>query len=123
ELDLALPEAGRAVKGDRFALRLLFGNLVDNAIKYSDTRRRVSLRAATSDAKVTIEVIDSGVGIPDDELPHVIKKFARGRKASGSGSGLGLAIASRIAQDHSGSLAIRSTVGVGTTVTVTLPAA
>jgi signal transduction histidine kinase len=123
ELDLMVAPATRPVRGDRFALRLLFGNLVDNAIKYSDTRRTVSLRAASSDGRVIVDVIDSGIGIPEDELPNVVKKFARGRRAAGGGSGLGLAIASRIADDHGGTLQIRSAVGAGTTVTVTLPAA
>jgi signal transduction histidine kinase len=123
ELDLTVAPATRPVRGDRFALRLLFGNLVDNAIKYSDDRRAVSLRAASSAGRVTVEVVDSGTGIPEDELPHVVKKFARGRRAAGGGSGLGLAIATRIAEDHGGNLRIRSAVGTGTTVTVTLPAA
>jgi signal transduction histidine kinase len=123
ELDLTVAPATRPVRGDRFALRLLFGNLVDNAIKYSDARRAVSLRAASSAGRVTVEVVDSGTGIPEDELPHVVKKFARGRRAAGGGSGLGLAIATRIAEDHGGNLQIRSAVGTGTTVTVTLPAA
>ena len=123
ELDLTVAPATRPVRGDRFALRLLFGNLVDNAIKYSDSRRSVTLRAASAGGRITVEVIDLGVGIPEDELPQVIKKFARGRQAAGAGSGLGLAIASRIANDHGGALRIRSRVGTGTTVTVTLPAA
>jgi len=63
------------------------------------------------------------IGIPEDDLAHVIKKFARGRGASGGGSGLGLFIAGRIAEDHGGRLTIRSLVGSGTTVTVTLPVA
>jgi signal transduction histidine kinase len=123
ELDLRVPPATQPIRGDRFALRLLFGNLVDNAIKYSDVRRTVSLRAASANGRVVVDVIDAGVGIPKEELHSVVKKFARGRQAAGEGSGLGLAIASRIAEDHGGSLQIRSGVGVGTTVTVTLPAA
>src|SRR6185295_16088419 len=73
ELDLTVAPATRPVRGDRFALRLLFGNLVDNAIKYSDARRAVSLRAASAAGLVTVEVMDSGAGIPEDELAHVVK--------------------------------------------------
>lgn len=66
---------------------------------------------------------DKGVGIPADELARVTKKFFRGRTSVAGGSGLGLAIVDRIIADHRGSLAIQSTVGQGTTVSVTIPAA
>ena len=122
DLQITIAPATPSVNGDRLALRLLFGNLVDNAIKYSTVRRTIALRAAPSTGRVTIEVADAGVGIPADELPHVVKKFARGRAAAGGGSGLGLAIVSRITEDHGGTLKIQSAVDVGTTVTVTLPA-
>ena len=72
---------------------------------------------------VRLEIADSGAGIPEDELPHVTKKFVRGKQAARGGSGLGLAIAHRILSDHHGSLELVSAVGVGTTVTVSLPVA
>ena len=122
ELEVAIGNHVRDVMGDRFALRLLFGNLVDNAIKYSNERRAVRLSAADIDGRVVIEVVDSGTGIAADELPHVGKRFVHASGGAGGGSGLGLAIATRIAEDHGGTLEIRSTVGIGTTVTVTLPA-
>jgi len=122
ELEVAIGNDVRDVMGDRFALRLLFGNLVDNAIKYSNERRAVRLSAANVGGRVVIEVVDSGAGIAADELPHVGKRFVHASGGAGGGSGLGLAIATRIAEDHGGTLEIRSTVGIGTTVTVTLPA-
>jgi signal transduction histidine kinase len=70
---------------------------------------------------VTIEVADSGIGIPSDELRLVTRKFFRGRRSNPGGSGLGLAIADRIVAEHGGSLSIESTVDAGTTVLVTLP--
>ena len=72
---------------------------------------------------VALQVVDSGIGIPAEEISQVTRKFVRGRKAPSGGSGLGLAIASRIASDHGGTLSIQSIVGEGTTVRVTLPAA
>jgi signal transduction histidine kinase len=111
------------VKGDRLALRLLFDNLVDNAIKYAGANRILMLNATSVGRDVHIDVIDSGIGIPENELPLVTRKFVRGSAAPAGGSGLGLAIATRIATDHGGRLDIRSAVGHGTTVTVVLPAA
>jgi signal transduction histidine kinase len=123
ELHLASEQAADVVSGDRFALRLLFGNLLDNAIKYSRDRRIISLRATRSATNIVIEVEDEGVGIAADELPKVMRKFVRAKNATGGGSGLGLSIAGRIAQDHHGNLQMASEVGRGTIVTVTLPAA
>ena len=116
------PDVG-PVRGDRLALRLLFDNLIDNAIRYSKTERRVHLSAETHGATVTIHVSDAGIGIPPEEIPLVTQKFVRGRSAPSGGSGLGLAIATRIARDHRGTLSIQSTPGEGTTVSVSLPAA
>ena len=123
ELHVAIGAGAYAVSGDRFALRLLFGNLLDNAIKYSGDRRVISLRASRAESRVIIDVEDQGVGIAADEIPKVMRKFVRARDATGGGSGLGLSIASRIAKDHHGDLRIVSEVGRGTTVTVALPAA
>jgi signal transduction histidine kinase len=123
ELHVAINPGVYAVSGDRFALRLLFGNLLDNAIKYSGDRRVISLRASLAESRVAIDVEDQGVGIAADEIPKVMRKFVRAREATGGGSGLGLSIASRIAKDHHGDLKIVSEVGRGTTVTVTLPVA
>jgi len=122
ELRVAIGADADAVSGDRFALRLLFGNLLDNAIKYSSDRRVISLRAIRTGKMIVIEVEDEGVGIAAEEIPKVMRKFVRARNATGGGSGLGLAIASRIAADHGGRLEIISAVGRGTTVTITIPA-
>jgi len=110
-----------AVRGDRLALRLLFDNLIDNAIKYSQSGGQIVLRVRTEAKMAALDIEDYGVGIPPGEIDEVVKRFRRGRRTSGAGSGLGLAIAERIATDHGGSLVIQSTVGVGTTVTVRLP--
>jgi len=122
ELHMEIGAEADAVSGDRFALRMLFGNLLDNAIKYSSDRRVISLRAIRTGKMIVIEVEDEGVGIAAEEIPKVIRKFVRARNATGGGSGLGLAIASRIAADHGGELDIISVVGRGTTVTITIPA-
>lgn len=114
-----------AVRADHTALLLVIENLLDNAIKYSTgvATRAIVIRAHRADAGVVIEVEDHGLGIHEDDLPHVTEKFYRGRQAAGGGSGLGLAIADRIVRDHAGRLDISSSAGVGTTVRVHLPAA
>jgi signal transduction histidine kinase len=109
------------VRVDRTAFGLLLDNLVSNAIAYSTDTRSISITAHLTHDAVTLDVADRGTGIPADELAHVTRKFFRGRGSIPGGSGLGLAIAQRIVADHGGSLTIQSTVGVGTTVRVTLP--
>jgi signal transduction histidine kinase len=108
---------------DHTAVELMLNNLIDNAIRYSDVRRSIAIRAHHDGAMVAIEIGDRGVGISEDEIPHVVRRFVRGRRSGSGGSGLGLAIANRIAADHGGKLTIRSAVDVGTTVTVMLPVA
>jgi len=110
-----------AVRADRRAMSLVFGNLVDNAIRYSRDRRYLRLGARVQGTGVVIEVADRGMGIPGKDLPHVTRKFFRGRTEERGGSGLGLAIVDRIVADHGGSLGFESVVGDHTTVSVTLP--
>jgi signal transduction histidine kinase len=125
EFDLQINIASKvgSVRGDRLALRLLFDNLIDNAIRYSKNERRLHLSAEAEGQMVEISVSDSGIGIAPEEIPLVTRKFFRGTRAPSGGTGLGLAIAARIARDHGGHLSIRSTLGTGTTVSVLLPAA
>jgi len=123
ELSMTIAPGVPNIRADRSSLRLLFVNLVDNAMKYSGAKRHVLLHARREGSMVKIDVTDSGVGIPAAEIPLVTQKFVRGRQVATGGSGLGLAIATRIAEDHGGALAIASVVGTGTTVTVTLPVA
>ena len=123
DMQLSIEPGTAVIRGDRLALRLLFDNLIDNAMRYSTNDRRIALTARMAAGSVSIEVTDSGIGIPAEELPLVTRKFVRGKQVPAGGSGLGLAIAKRIAGDHGGHLKIRSAAGSGTTVTVTLPAA
>jgi signal transduction histidine kinase len=123
EVEIGIPADLPSVRGDRTALGLLLGNLVDNAIRYSRETRRIAISAVQDGASVSLTIADRGMGIPADEIAHVTKKFYRGRGSGSGGSGLGLAIAERIIADHGGSLTIRSEAGAGTSVRVTLPAA
>lgn len=120
ELEMKIEPGLPRLHGDRSALGLLFNNLVDNAMKYSGQDPKLLLSAHCAGTHVAIDVTDSGLGIPPDEIALVTRKFVRGRGASSAGTGLGLTIATRIAEDHGGRLQISSVLGRGTTVTVTL---
>jgi signal transduction histidine kinase len=122
DVDVDVPRDLPRIRGDRTALELLLGNLVDNAIRYSRDTRRIRVSARSMGGLILLEVADRGMGIPPDELAHVTRRFFRGRRAGSGGSGLGLAIADRIVTDHRGQLSIESLVGQGTTVRITLPA-
>ena len=123
DVEIDIPPDLPPVRGDQAALRLALENVVDNAIRYSGDQRWIRLAARRDGACARLDVIDRGIGIPADEIIQVTHRFYRGRTAPSGGSGLGLAIVRRIVEAHAGTLAIRSTVGAGTTVSLTLPLA
>ena len=103
-------------------------NLVDNALKFCAAGGQVRLGVQRDAGQVHVSVHDDGPGIAASELPHLFDRFYQARQsvapATGEGGkGLGLAIVKRIAELHGGSVAVRSTPGQGTTVTLALPAA
>ena len=122
DVNVDLPDGLPMVKADPTALNLMLNNLLDNAIRYSKERHHLTIAGRVQNGAVALEVTDQGVGIPEEDLPRVTRKFWRGPEAHAGGSGLGLAIVDRIVTDHGGKLEIRSRVGQGTSVIVTLPA-
>jgi heavy metal sensor kinase len=114
------------VAGDPDRLKQLLLNLVDNAIKYTPKGGQVSLRLTREPGWVRIDVSDTGIGIPAEDLPHIFERFYRVDKArsrKNGGTGLGLSIARWIADAHGGYIDVESGVGEGTTFTVWLPEA
>ena len=110
------------IRGDWDLLFLAVYNLVNNAVKFTQAGDTIELRSAENSTHVTIEVADTGPGIPDDEQPHVWSELYRGESARGvPGSGLGLALVRAIIERHNGETALRSRSGQGTVVTLTLP--
>jgi two-component system OmpR family sensor kinase len=98
-----------SVTGDRDLLGLGVYNLLDNALKFSSARDSVELRARVEDRSIVIEIADSGMGIPADEIQKVFDELYRGTNARGiEGSGLGLALVHRIISLHGGRLSVRS---------------
>jgi signal transduction histidine kinase len=116
-----MPDGLPLVKADPTALNLMLNNLIDNAIRYANERHHLTIAARAQPGWVTLEVTDKGMGIPAQDIERVTRKFWRGPESHAGGSGLGLAIVDRIVADHGGKLEIRSAVGVGTSVIVTLP--
>lgn len=115
-----------SVRGSARDLALLVRNLVDNAVRYTRPGGRVDVRVTGDDANVSIRVIDTGLGIPTKDLPRVFERFYRvdrARSRDTGGTGLGLAIVRHVAENHGGTVDVTSELGVGSTFTVTLPAA
>jgi two-component system phosphate regulon sensor histidine kinase PhoR len=110
------------VLADPTAMRLMLSNVIDNAIRYSPETRSIRIRAGLAGRFVSIDVSDCGIGISPKDLALVTKRFYRIPHSESGGSGLGLFIARRIAADHHGTLTVQSSLGVGTTVTLTIPA-
>lgn len=141
EVLIDVPPDLPSVWGDPAALRLVLRNLIDNAIRYSGESRWLRIAAHADGPRAHVAVSDRGIGIPEDELDQVTRRFYRGRRTTAgsaapeiagsrgagaggtatAGSGLGLAIVQRIIMDHSGTLTIRGNTPVGTTVTIVLP--
>jgi two-component system sensor histidine kinase SenX3 len=121
------PEASNArVSGDIDELRAAFANLLDNAVKYSDEQVRVVVTVSAADEKrVTVRVVDQGIGIPQTQLKRIFKRFYRvpGRfMARVKGTGLGLFIVKSVVKKHGGRVYAESAgLGQGSTFTVQLP--
>jgi len=109
--------------GNRSMLRQAIDNLLSNAIKYNVVDGTVSVRVKRSEERVTIEVTDTGVGIPAAAIPLLFDRFYRvdeSRSRTAGGSGLGLSIAKRIVECHQGTLSVTSNLGSGSTFLIEL---
>ena len=106
---------------DRPAMIQALDNVVDNAIKYSTTEKQLVVTGTATAKTVTLTVRDRGIGIGRNDLSRVFERFYRGGNVTVSGSGLGLPIAKHIVESHGGRIEVRSVVGFGTEVDVTLP--
>jgi two-component system OmpR family sensor kinase len=108
------------LQADRELLLMVFRNLADNALKYSTGQ--VEIRARHTAGDLLVEVIDTGRGVPADELPLLTEELYRGSNTRDVlGSGLGLAMVQRIVERHGGRLDLRSRMGQGTIASVQLP--
>lgn len=110
------------VMADRDRLKQVFINIIDNAIKYSDSGGRVRIEAAEMRQHIQVVISDNGVGISPEDLPNIKAKFYKADQTR-PGSGIGLALADEIIHRHNGWIDIDSEQGVGTTVSIMLPIA
>lgn len=115
-----------AVRGDHDQLVRMLGNVINNALLYTPERGKVSIKGALSGEQVAVQVIDTGIGIAEEDLPKVFERFwraDRARSVRSGGSGLGLAIASALANQHGGNIRVTSKLGEGSCFEITLPVA
>jgi two-component system phosphate regulon sensor histidine kinase PhoR len=125
QIDFSGPaEEAMMLYGDPDRVEELLGILVDNACKYTLDGGRVSVKTRARRARITVQVTDTGIGIPEDDLPDVFERFYRSdvsRSSETGGFGLGLAIAKHIVDMSGGEITVKSVVGYGTTFEITLP--
>lgn len=115
---------GCTVVADGFHLRGIISAIIDNAIKYSEGRPIITIRATTRSGYTYLTIEDQGVGIPDDEQKRIFDKFYRvtkGNNYTTSGYGLGLFYVKSIVKRHNGSIAVESSPGKGSSFTIKLP--
>jgi len=123
ELRIELPESPPRVYASSRRLQQVLINLISNAINYTRDGM-VIVRVKEHENEIAVEVADTGIGVPPDELPKIFDDFFRGRKAGKKGTGLGLSISKRIVEAHGGKLRAESPcpeTGVGSKFTFTLP--
>ncbi|MCD7784488.1 MAG: HAMP domain-containing histidine kinase [Oscillospiraceae bacterium] len=120
KLEYFEPEMLPFVYGDRARLRQVFINIIDNAVKYTNSGGTVSVEAFEKSKEIVVLISDTGVGIAPQDLPKVKTKFYKANHTR-RGSGIGLAVANEIVEMHGGNLTINSELGKGTTVRITLP--
>ena len=111
---------------DPRALDQILTNLLDNAIKYTEPGGRIEVRVGSERDRIRVEVEDSGIGIPDEDLARIFERFYRVDKARSralGGTGLGLSIVKHAVQSMGGEISVESRLGEGTTFSYTLPAA
>jgi len=99
-------------------------NLLSNAVKFTPRGGTVTVTVTESAEGLSVDIADTGIGIPQEDIPKVLEPFSRGApqpRSCHQGTGLGLPLAKALMELHGGRLEIESEVGAGTTVTVTIP--
>lgn len=122
-LSLSAPRSSIQILGDKSGLQQVFINLINNAAKFSPEGSAVNIRVSPTETEVLIDIIDSGVGIPQDAIAHLFERFYRARNvtiAEIPGSGIGLYIVKSIVDELGGRIEVSSVINQGTTFTLHL---
>ena len=125
-IDVERDKTALQVRADRIQIQRVLTNLLDNGIKYNLEHGKVFVRARAAESTVTVEVRDTGPGIPPEDLRRVFERFYRvdkGRSVELGGTGLGLSIVKHIVEAHGGAVAVESKLGAGATFSFSLPKA
>ena len=112
-----------AIEGDETSLVEALVNIIGNAVKYSFAGSQVAINCTENDKMIDIAISDTGVGIPEAELPNVLSDFYRGSvdKSDESSHGIGLTISRKIIEAHNGTIIVSSKPSIGTTFTIRIP--
>lgn len=112
------------VEADARWMHQVITNLLGNSAKFTPAGGTVTVRTAAGGERATLTVSDTGIGITEDQLPHIFERFWRGTNPTGAaGSGIGLAVVAELVRAHDGDITVDSTPGQGTTFVVSLPLA
>lgn len=122
-LSISLPADLPTIAADRASISEVFGNLIDNAIKYSNEGGAINVTASVRSDFVEIAVEDHGIGMPGNVVSNLFQKFYRSHRSreTVAGTGIGLYISKAIVESHGGSISVRSEEGKGSVFTVSLP--
>jgi heavy metal sensor kinase len=117
-------QANLELNGDIDLLEHAFSNIIDNAVKYTPAGGKITVITRKEDGNIVITISDTGIGISEDNIPHIFERFYRVDRDSSrklSGTGLGLAITKWIIHAHNGKISVKSTLGSGSEFIVAFP--
>ncbi len=123
-LEINTHDSLKKVKGDRESLKMMFTNLISNGIKFNNEGGSISVKVKEQEDNIIIEVSDTGIGIPKEDIPFIFDEFFRVKSDKTryiDGTGLGLSIVNKIVKMHSGSVKVESELGKGSIFSVILP--
>ncbi|MBN2119573.1 MAG: HAMP domain-containing protein, partial [Candidatus Omnitrophica bacterium] len=125
-IKMNIPKNLLDILADETRIKQVFLNLIDNAIKYNHPKGEISITAHETDDFVKVDIADTGIGIPNKDLPRLFERFYRVDKARSrelGGTGLGLSIVKHIIQAHNGEVSVQSVEGQGSIFSFTIPKA